>query len=235
VATVPVGLAGLALDKIMREYLGRPIPAAVFLLVNGVVLLVVGQLHRGRTVPAAIPHRRAPRAVATALHAETVVLSAPRVDPSAETVVLPVVGAAVPQRTATDAEDDARLARLGWRKAVAVGACQVLALLPGISRSGAIMAGGLLSGLSHSASARFAFLLATPVIAAAGLVKLPELARPEMQGAVGPTCVGSVVAGIGAYLSVRFLTRYFHARTLTPFAVYCLLAGLAAVAVLTLR
>jgi len=114
---------------------------------------------------------------------------------------------------------------LGWGEALAIGACQILALLPGISRSGATIAGGLLRGLSHEDAARFAFLLATPVIAAAGVLKIPELARPEMHDAIGPTLVGSLVAGLGAYFSLRFLTRYFHSHTLTPFAIYCLIAG----------
>jgi undecaprenyl-diphosphatase len=122
------------------------------------------------------------------------------------------------------------LAALSWREACAIGACQIFALLPGISRSGATIAGGLVRGLSHQDAARFAFLLATPVIAAAGLLKIPELARPEMHDAIGPACVGSVVAGLGAYLAVRFLTSYFHTRTLTPFALYCVIAGLGCLA-----
>jgi undecaprenyl-diphosphatase len=130
---------------------------------------------------------------------------------------------------------DETLAGLGWGEAMASGACQILALLPGISRSGATIAGGLLRRLNHDDAARFAFLLATPVIAAAGLLKVPELARPEMHGAVGPTLVGSLVAGIGAYLSPRVLTRYFHTHTLIPFAVYCLVAGLGALTFLSLR
>jgi len=127
-----------------------------------------------------------------------------------------------------------RLSRLGWWEAVGIGACQILALLPGISRSGATMAGGLLRGLRHDDAARFAFLLATPAIAGAGLLKLPELARPEMHSAIGPTIVGSIVAGVGAYVSVRFLVRYFETRTLTPFAVYCVLAGLGCLGYFTL-
>jgi undecaprenyl-diphosphatase len=129
---------------------------------------------------------------------------------------------------------DAVLATLGWAQAIAIGGCQILALLPGISRSGATIAGGLLHDLSHRDAARFAFLLATPVIAAAGVLKIPELARPEMHSAIAPTIVGSLIAGLGAYVSVRFLTRYVHTHTLTPFAIYCLLAGLGSVAYLTL-
>lgn len=85
----------------------------------------------------------------------------------------------------------------------------------------------LIRGLSHEDAARFAFLLATPVILAAGVLKLPELAGPEGHGVLGQVVAGSVVAGVAAYLSLRFLTRYFETRTLTPFAIYCLVAGLA--------
>ena len=101
-----------------------------------------------------------------------------------------------------------------------------VALLPGISRSGATMVAGLVRGLSHEDAARFAFLLATPVIAAAGVLKLPELAGPTGHGILGQVLVGSLVAGIAAYLSLRFLVRYFETRTLTPFAIYCIVAGL---------
>lgn len=130
--------------------------------------------------------------------------------------------ATVPSEVASDV----RLSKLGVWEAVGIGASQILALLPGISRSGATIAGGLLRGLRHDDAARFAFLLATPAIAGAGLLKLPELARPEMHDAIGPTIVGSVIAGVAAYISVRFLVRYFETRTLTPFAIYCVLAGL---------
>ena len=120
---------------------------------------------------------------------------------------------------------DHRLAGQSWTQALLIGSAQILALLPGISRSGATMAVGLLRGLSHEDAARFAFLLATPVILAAGLLKLPELAGPTGHGILGQVIAGSLVAGIAAYLSLRFLTRYFETRTLNPFAVYCLIAG----------
>ncbi len=165
VATIPVGLAGLALEHAVRSSLGKPVPASIFLVLNDA-------------------------AVAS----------------------------------------DHRLAAQSWPQALLVGAAQILALLPGISRSGATMAAGLLRGLTHEDAARFAFLLAAPVIAAAGLLKLPELAGPTGHGILGQVLAGSLVAGIAAYLSLRFLTRYFETRTLTPFAIYCLIAGTASLA-----
>jgi undecaprenyl-diphosphatase len=123
-------------------------------------------------------------------------------------------------------DDDARIARtVSWRDATLVGAAQAIALIPGFSRSGATMGGGLLVGLSHKDAARFAFLLATPIIGAAALLKLPELAGPEGRGVRGPALVGALCSAFTAYLAVRFLMRYFETRTLTPFAVYCVLAG----------
>jgi len=125
-------------------------------------------------------------------------------------------------------DDDERIAKtVGWWQSTAVGAAQSIALIPGFSRSGASMGGGLLVGLSHKDAARFAFLLATPIILAAAVLKLPELAGSQGNGVRGPALVGALCAAFSAYLSVRFLMRYFETRTLTPFAVYCLCAGTA--------
>jgi undecaprenyl-diphosphatase len=140
-------------------------------------------------------------------------------------------GAELLRRRAPEAaeDDDARIARqVSWRESALVGAAQALALIPGFSRSGATMGGGLLVGLSHKDAARFAFLLATPIIGAAGLLKLPELAGSQGNGVRGPALVGAVCAAVTAYLAVRFLMHYFETRTLTPFAVYCAMAGTAA-------
>jgi undecaprenyl-diphosphatase len=127
------------------------------------------------------------------------------------------------------ADDDERIARtVGWWQGFTVGAAQAIALIPGFSRSGAAMSGGLLVGLSHKDAARFAFLLATPIILAAAVLKLPELAGSEGNGVRGPALVGALCAALSAYLSVRFLMRYFETRTLTPFAIYCVCAGTAA-------
>ena len=106
-----------------------------------------------------------------------------------------------------------------------MGVAQSAALLAGISRSGVTMVAGLVRGLTHEDAARFAFLLATPVILLAGVYKLPDLFGSNGDGVRGQILAGSLTAGVAAYLSVRFLDRWFQTRTLTPFAIYCLLAG----------
>jgi undecaprenyl-diphosphatase len=128
----------------------------------------------------------------------------------------------------TTDDDDARIAHtVGWRQTFTVGAAQALALVPGFSRSGAAIGGGLFVGLSHRDAARFAFLLATPIILAAAVLKLPELAGSQGDGVRGPALVGALCSALTAYLAVKFLMRYFETRTLTPFAIYCLCAGTA--------
>jgi undecaprenyl-diphosphatase len=193
VATIPVGVAGLLLEHTFRTVLGRPVPAALFLAANGVVLYA-GELLR----------RRAAKRLDTAT----------------------MTGA--DERLSPDVASDRRLAGLGWGEGILIGAVEILALLPGISRSGATMVAGLTRGLSHEDAARFSFLLATPVILAAGVLKIPDLTGPLGAGIHGQVLAGSLVSGIGAYLAVRFLVRYFETRTLTPFAIYCTAAGLAA-------
>ena len=122
------------------------------------------------------------------------------------------------------------LETLEYREAAVIGLFQTFALLAGISRSGITMVGGLVRGLDHEDAAKLSFLLATPVILAAGLLKLPTLAGAAGDGIGGQVLVGSIVAGLAAYGSLRFLTRYFATRTLVPFAVYSLVAGLLSVA-----
>jgi len=127
------------------------------------------------------------------------------------------------------ADGDRRLDTLEFPEAGVIGVAQVFALLPGISRSGITMVAGLVRGLDHEDAARFSFLLATPIILAAGVYKLPDLVGPNGDGVRGQVLVGSAAAAIAAYLSVRFLTRYFERYTLTPFAVYSLVIGLLAI------
>jgi undecaprenyl-diphosphatase len=123
-------------------------------------------------------------------------------------------------------DGDARIAaRTTWNEALGVGAAQAIALLPGFSRSGATMGGGLVVGLSNEDAARFAFLLATPIIGAAAALKLPDLLGSKGDGLRGPALLGAVCAAATAYLAVRFLMRFFETNRLTPFAVYCVVAG----------
>lgn len=198
-ATIPVALAGVALDKVFRTTLGRPVPTAVFLALNGIVLFVTEQLRRGGT-----GRRRAGVSAA-------------------------------PGEGHLDAEElsDRRITRMSIPQAIVIGAAQILALLPGISRSGSTISAGIFRGLNHEDSARFAFLLATPVIGGAALLKLPPLLGPAGNGLRGPLLVGSIAAFIAAYLATRFLVRYFENRTLIPFAIYCTVAGLGSLAYFT--
>jgi undecaprenyl-diphosphatase len=123
-------------------------------------------------------------------------------------------------------DGDARIAaRTTWNEALGVGAAQAIALLPGFSRSGATMGGGLLAGLSNEDAARFAFLLATPIIGAAAVLKLPDLLGPKGDGLRGPALLGAACAAATAYFAVRFLMRFFETNRLTPFAIYCVAAG----------
>ncbi len=180
VGTIPAGILGLVLENKLRHIFASPQSAAIFLMLNGLLLYGAERLRR-----------RAPQ------HEH--------------------------------GDPDARIAeRVGWRDATVVGAAQALALVPGFSRSGATMGGGLLVGLSNEDAARFAFLLATPIIGAAAALKLPELAGHEGNGVRGPALVGALCAAVTAYLAVRFLMRFFETNRLTPFAIYCFLAGAAA-------
>jgi undecaprenyl-diphosphatase len=213
-ATIPVGISGLALEHLFRTVLGKPVPAAVFLTLNGVILYGGERLRR-----------RAPAAAGVQ---------------GATGATGPPAGHAGQTRTAArqaaraDLASDRRLATLGFAEATLIGSAQILALLAGISRSGVTMVAGLARGLSHEDAARFSFLLATPVILAAGVLKIPDLTGPLGAGIGGQVLAGSLCSGIGAYLSVRYLVRYFRTRTLTPFAIYCTVAGLASLAYLTL-
>ena len=124
-------------------------------------------------------------------------------------------------------DPDQRVAdEVGWGQSAAIGGAQALALIPGLSRSGATMSGGLLVGLSNEDAARFAFLLATPIIGAAAVLKLPELLGPQGNGVRGQALVAALCAAVAAYFSVRYLMRYFETKRLTPFAVFCFVEGI---------
>jgi undecaprenyl-diphosphatase len=177
VATIPVGLTGLVFEHKFRVLFAKPLAAAIFLTINGVILLYGERLRRRRG-----------RHVA---HQE--------------------------------------LATLSVRAAFLIGCSQILALFAGISRAGSSMVAGLLGGLDHEDAANFSFLLATPVILAAGLLKVPDLFGPLGDGVRYQTLVGTLCAGVAAYFAVRFLTRYFTTKTLTPFGIYSLVVGIACV------
>src|SRR5438067_6690993 len=122
-------------------------------------------------------------------------------------------------------DSDARIAKLSWRQAIGVGTAQAVALVPGFSRSGAAMGGGLLVGLSNEDAARYSFLLATPIIGAAAVLKLPELLGKEGNGVRGPALVAGLCAALTTFFAVKFLLRYFETNRLTPFGMYCMAAG----------
>jgi undecaprenyl-diphosphatase len=131
-------------------------------------------------------------------------------------------------------DSDSRLAKLSWRQVIGVGTSQATALVPGISRSGVTMGGGLLVGLSNEDAARFAFLLATPVILAAAALKVPELFSTSEYDVRGQALVAGLFAAVTTYVAVRFLLRYFQTNRLTPFGVYCIGLGLVCTVVFAL-
>jgi undecaprenyl-diphosphatase len=126
------------------------------------------------------------------------------------------------------------LASLSWKEAVAVGLMQSLALIPGFSRSGSTLVGGLAVRLTHEDAARFSFLLGTPIIFAAALLKVPDLFH-QNSFPFWMILLGMVVSGVAAFLSTKFLMKYFETGRLTPFAVYCWIFGLFAVGVFFVR
>jgi undecaprenyl-diphosphatase len=132
-----------------------------------------------------------------------------------------------PETVRDEDDGDVRVAETAsYTDAAAIGTAQALALIHGFSRTGVTIGGGLLVGLTHEDAARFSFLLATPIIGAAAVLKLPDLAGSTGDGVRGQALVASLCAALTAYLSVRFLMRYFETNKLTPFAVYCVAAGL---------
>jgi undecaprenyl-diphosphatase len=179
VGTIPAGILGVALEHKLRALFASPTSAAIFLTINGLLLLAVERFRR-----------RAPEA------------------------------------GDGEGDGDERISRMGFRQALGIGAAQALALIPGISRSGVTMGGGLLAGLSNEDAARYAFLLATPIIGAAGVLKLPELLGSAGDGVRGQALVGAIAAAITTWAAVKFLLRYFETSRLTPFGYYCVGAGI---------
>lgn len=193
IGTIPVGVIGLLLEKPLRVLFSTPLVAAVFLTLNGLVLLTAELLRRRQTILAG----RAARAAGSRAEARGV--AARRIDD------------------------------LSLGEGALIGTTQALALLPGISRSGVTISAGLLRRLDHESAARFAFMLATPVILAAGVLKVPDLLQPDARGIMGQVIVGSICAFVAAFAAVAFLSRYFHTRTLYPFVIYCVVVGVASI------
>jgi undecaprenyl-diphosphatase len=225
-ATIPVGIVGLLFEHAFRVIFGKPIIAGIFLAVNGVIL-IAGERYRSRA------SRAADAAIAAERDSGLIPAREPELVAAGRAAALSHAragGWALRQQEQAEAiQADRRLAQMGYPQAVVVGSAQILALLAGISRDGVTMVAGMARGLSREDAARFAFLLATPVILAAGALKIPDLLGPLGNGIRGQILLGSVLSGVGAYLSVRFLLRYLRTRTLTPFGVYCLIAGVASV------
>ncbi len=219
-ATIPVGVAGLALEHDFRVYFSKPVLTALFLALNGVILLI-GERERRRRIGLDEQQALEERQVGESQTAGAGAIS---------TTGHSAGQRALKQREADlAARSDQRVTRLGWGNALGLGAMQIFALLPGISRDGIVMVSGMFRGLSMRDAARFSFLLSAPVILAAGVLKIPDLTGPLGNGVRGQVLAGSIVSGVGAYLALRFFVRYISdpKRTLTPFAVYCLAFGLA--------
>ena len=239
-ATIPVGLVGLGAEHTFRVLFGKPILAAVFLIVNGLILFC-GEKFRSRASLRADQEIAAQRDGAPGPGDPGQGSSPPGPAPGqgSSPPGQPAPGQPVPHAAGHQAvrqeeiahalASDERLAGMGFAGALIIGASQILALLAGISRDGVTMVTGMARGLSREDAARFAFLLATPVILAAGVLKVPDLEGPLGHGIHGQILFGSVLSGLGAYVSVRFLVRYFQTRTLYPFAAYCFVLGLLSV------
>ncbi|HEY2296858.1 MAG TPA: undecaprenyl-diphosphate phosphatase [Jatrophihabitans sp.] len=205
IGTIPVGITGVLLEHTFRTLFAKPLAAAVFLTINGLILLS-GEVLR----------RRAPVD-------EEDDGSTPALGNDAREAT---VGRHATDGAVTTQRRTRRLVTLSYREGFLIGLFQTAALLAGISRSGVAMVGGLARGLSHRDAARFSFLLATPVILAAGVLKLPSLTGPSASDIRGQVIVGAVLAGVAAFVSVKWLTKYFETRTLIPFAIYSLVTGI---------
>ncbi len=296
IATIPVGIAGLALEHTFRTTFAKPTLTAFFLTVNGIVLFGGERLRRrevaadrdpddgrqgydpdpawagGRpgarggagTAPGGRPLPGQAMAYADPYGADPYGGDQYRRDPyqgdpycgepyGNDPYGNDQYGAdprgpggarhssgqrAVRQQEVSEAiEADSRLAGMGFVQAVILGTIQVFALLPGISRDGVVMVGGMFRGMSRQDAARFSFLLSAPVILAAGMLKVPDLMGPLGNGIRGQVLAGSILSGVGAFLAIRFLMRYLqdHTKTLMPFAIYCFVAGLGSLIYLTVH
>lgn len=234
IATIPVGILGLLLEHQFRVLFAKPAASGVFLTINGLILLA-GESYRRRRAkeppllaPAATPSTypaagRTPSARGGA-HRIGAPTARHRLEPA-----LPRAGLRDKAVVPMDDEAERQLSRIGFLSAFVIGASQTLALLAGISREGVAMVGGLYRGLSNENAMRFSFLLSTPVIFAAGALKVPDLLGPLGNGIRGQVIAGSLAALVTSLLAIIFLARYFKTRTLKPFAVYSILFGMASI------
>jgi undecaprenyl-diphosphatase len=216
IATIPVGITGVALEHVFRTALAKPVAASAFLFVNGLILLAGDRFARMQRAAERAARRQ------RAAEGEPPLATEEQVAPAES---FTASGARSASDLAEAYASDARISRLLYWDGLRVGILQIFALFAGISRSGITMVGGLWRGLGYEDAARFAFLLATPVILAAGVLKLPSLFGKAGDHIHGQVIVGMLVCGVAAYLSVRYLVKYFETRTLLPFALYCLVAG----------
>jgi undecaprenyl-diphosphatase len=220
-ASIPTGIIGLVLEHPLRLLFAKPTVAAIFLMVNGVVLLGAEQLRRQAPARAS--------ALTAFAHA------GPGPDPGGGGVRQSAPGSGgvgfvavnLDTGSAPAADESEELSEITFRDAVGIGFIQCTALIAGISRDGVCMSAGLLRGLDNEIAARFAFLLATPIILAAGIFKLSDLTGPLGNGIRAQAAVACACAAITAIIAVHYLVRYFRTRTLTPFGLYCLAFGLA--------
>lgn len=214
IATVPVGILGLAFEHTFRTLFAKPEAAALFLTINGLIL-AAGEYYRRKG-------RRGELQTAETAGADDEARAAVSARPHKA------------RRRRDEAfvdlepEAEANLSRqVSVWSALWIGASQSLALLAGISREGVAMVGGLYRGLSNEDALRFAFLLSTPVIFAAGVLKVPDLFGPLGAGIRGEVVAGTIAALLASGVAIVFLLRYFKTRTLIPFAVYSLVFGIA--------
>jgi undecaprenyl-diphosphatase len=214
--TIIVGFLGLVFEKKLRRLFEDPSKAwvvAAVLVINGFIMLMADVLKR--------------RAAEREHH--PVSAPAPSAD-SAERSAALAAGQAVADDERDPADDPAdqrrKAEQLTLIEGAAIGATQTLSLIPGISRSGVTISAGLLAGLSYEQATRFSFMLATPVIGLAAILKVPELFKPENRDILGITFASAIVAGACAYLSTRFLMRYFQHHRLGPFGWYCIIFGI---------
>jgi len=208
--TIPAGVVGLALQDPLRNLFASPYAAACFLILNGGIMFAGEWFIQRQQDMETIQE---PQLVAAGSAGDQVVASQSGSHPR-------------PLGRFRD------ITQLGWRDAAVVGFAQVGALCPGISRSGITMVAGLGAGLTHEAAARFAFLLATPIIFAAGVLEIPKLFEPAGRSVLGDAVLGMILAGLAAYAAVRFLMRYFEGGRLYPFAYYSIGVGLGSLVLL---